>query len=175
MSGHNKWSKIKRKKEVSDAQKSKIFSKIVRLITSEIKNAKGDITSPSVRTAIEKAKEANMPNDNIERAIKKGSEQGGDLEQIVYEAYGPAGIGLIIETLTDNKNRAAQEVKHILSTHGASLGAVGSVTWSFKREGREWIPTMTMPVPEDSLDTLESLIDALEENDDVLEVYTNAE
>ena len=135
MSGHNKWSKIKNKKAVTDAQKSKIFGKLVRFISVESKKAKGDVNAPGLRTAIEKAKEANVPSDNIERAIKKGvGGEGGEMEQIVYESYGPGGSALIIEALTENRNRAAQEIKHILSKNGFTLAGIGSVTWSFVKE-----------------------------------------
>src|SRR5436190_14809283 len=112
MSGHNKWSKIKRQKEKTDGQKSKIFGKMVKLIQVEAKKAGGNISSPGLKAAIEKAKSFNVPNDNIDRAIKKSAEAGA-LEIIVYEAYGPGGCAMVIEALTDNKNRANQEVKTI--------------------------------------------------------------
>src|SRR3989344_606369 len=119
MSGHNKWSKIKNKKAVTDAYKAKVFSKLVRFITVESKKAKGDVNSPRLRTAIEKAKVENVPSDNIERAVKKGAgADAGEMEQITYEAYGPGGCALIIEALTDNRNKAAQEIKHILTKNG---------------------------------------------------------
>src|SRR5574343_586530 len=109
MSGHNKWSKIKRQKEKTDAQKSKIFGKMVKLITVEAKKAGGNMQSPGLRNAIEKAKAANVPNDNIDRAIKKSTEASA-MESITYEAYGPGGCGIIIETLTDNRNKACRTV-----------------------------------------------------------------
>ncbi|MBX4206575.1 YebC/PmpR family DNA-binding transcriptional regulator, partial [Candidatus Parcubacteria bacterium] len=124
MSGHNKWSKIKRQKGASDAAKSKIFSKMARAIATASRQVKGDANSPALRAAIEKAHEFNMTNEAIERAVKKGS--GADAEQmeaITYEAYGPGGSALVIEALTANRNKAAQEVKFILSEHGFSLAA----------------------------------------------------
>ncbi len=176
MAGHNKWSKIKRQKEKTDAQKSKIFGKLVRLITVEAKKAGGNRESPGVRAAIEKAKAANVPNDNIERAIKKFSEGGAAMEAITYEAYGPGGSGLIIEALTENRNKAAQEVKHILSKYGFTLAGIGSVTWAFSRGAdMEWTANTTIPLSEEDSETLGSLIDELEENDEVQDVYTNAE
>jgi YebC/PmpR family DNA-binding regulatory protein len=178
MSGHNKWSKIKNKKAVTDAQKSKIFGKLVRFIAVESKKAKGDINSPGLRTAIEKAKEANVPSDNIERAVKKGTGgEGADMEQITYEAYGPGGCALIIEALTDNRNKAAQEIKHILSENGYELAAPGSALWAFYKEasGGDWLPKTTTPVGEEDSNKLETLINELEENDEVQEVFTNAE
>jgi YebC/PmpR family DNA-binding regulatory protein len=175
MSGHNKWSKIKRKKEVSDAQKSKQFGKIVRLITEEARKSKGDKNAPGLRLAIEKAKEVNMPMDNVERAIKKATESGAAMEALTYEAYGPGGAALIIEALTDNRNKAAQEIKFILSKNGASLAAQGAVTWAFERADGEWVPTSSIPISETDGETLSRIIEELEENDEVQDVYTNAE
>jgi YebC/PmpR family DNA-binding regulatory protein len=174
MAGHNKWSKIKRQKEKTDAQKSKIYGKMVRMISVEARLAGGNISAPGLRAAIEKAKAANVPSDNIERAIKKASEQGGDLEAITYEAYGPGGTALVIEALTGNRNKAAQEVKHILSEYGFALAAIGSATWAFERVGREWNPTTTVELSEEDGEKLSDLVDALEENDEVQEVFTNA-
>ena len=176
MSGHNKWSKIKRQKEKTDGQKSKIFSKFVRLITAEVKVAGGNVSSPGVRTAIEKAKSENVPNDIIERAIKKSSEPSEAMEPITYEAYGPGGCGIVIEALTSNRNKAAQEVKFILSKHGFSLAGIGSVTWAFERGGdMSWSASTTIPLSDEDGEKLGNLIDELEENDEVQNVYTNAE
>ncbi len=176
MSGHNKWSKIKRQKEGTDAAKSKIFGKMGALIASESRRAKGDTSSPSLRAAIEKAQGYNMPKDTIDRAVKKGL--GADAETmdaITYEAYGPGGSALIIEALTTNRNKAAQEVKHALALHGFELATPGSATWAFKREHHEWIPTMTIPLSPEDETILEKVINDLEENEEIQEVYTNAE
>jgi len=178
MSGHNKWSKIKNKKAVTDAQKSKIFSKMVRLITVESKKAKGDINSPGLRAVIEKAKSENVPNDNINRAVKKGT--GGDagqMEQITYESYGPGGTALIIEALTENKNKAVQEIKHILSKNGFELATSGSATWAFEKkvDSSSWVAKTTVPIKEADGEKLQKLVEELEENDEVQEVFTNAE
>lgn len=178
MSGHNKWSKIKRQKGATDAAKSKIFSKLARAIATASRLVNGDTTSPTLRTAIEKAREYNMPIDNIERAIKKGSGADAEaMENITYESYGPGGCALVIEALTSNRNKAAQEVKFILSEHGCALAGVGSATWAFNKnkESNEWVPNMTVPISEEDSATLEKLIEALEDNDEVQEVYTNAE
>ena len=177
MSGHNKWSKIKNKKAVTDAQKSKVFGKLVRFIAVESKKAKGDVNSPSLRAAIEKAKEANVPSDNIERAIKKGQGgEGGEMEQISYEAYGPGGCALIIEALTENRNKAAQEIKHILSENGFELATPGSAAWAFEKEiGAGWLPKNTIPISDEDGEKLNILVEELEENDEVQEVFTNAE
>ncbi len=179
MSGHNKWAQIKHKKAITDAKKSKIFSKLVRYISVEAKLAKGDKNSPGLRAAIEKAKKVNMPSENIERAIRKASEPDTQMESIVYETYGPGGVGIIIEALTDSRNRTAQEIKHILSKNGFALAGVGSVSWSFTKEktneGVIWNPNIFTPVSDQDLELLEKLVDELEESDDVQEVYTNAE
>lgn len=177
MSGHNKWSKIKNKKAVTDAQKSKIFGKLVKFIAVESKKAKGDVNSPNLRAAIEKAKAANVPSENIERAIKKGAGgEGGETEQITYEAYGPGGCALIIEALTENRNKAAQEIKHILSKNGYELAAPGSALWAFEKQmGSGWLPKTSSPISEEDGQKLDTLIGELENNDEVQEVFTNAE
>lgn len=177
MAGHNKWSKIKNKKAVTDAAKSKIFSKMAKLISTASKEVGGDVNSPVLRAAIEKAKSYNMPSDNIERAVKKGSgTEAESFEAITYEAYGPGGSALVIEALTTNRNKAAQEVKHILSKRGLELARPGSATWAFtKSEDGEWSANMPVPVSEEDAQVLEELINELEENDEVQAVYTNAE
>ena len=176
MSGHNKWSKIKHKKAASDAKKSKIYSKLVKLIQSESKDAKGDISSPGLRTAIDKAKAENMPKDTIDRAVKKGaSSDAASMEHVVYEAYGPGGCAIIIEGLTDNKNRIAAEIKHTLSKNGLSLAAPGSAAWAFEKTSEDWTAKTSSPISEEDGVKLEKLFEELEENDDVQEVYTNAE
>ena len=177
MSGHNKWSKIKNKKAVTDAYKAKVFSKLVRFITVESKRVKGDVNSPSLRKAIEKAKAENVPNDNIERAVKKGlGSEAGTMEQITYESYGPGGTALIIEALTENRNKASQEIKHILSKNGFALAGIGSAVWAFtKTPEMEWTANTTVPLSEEDGILLSNLVDELEENDEVQSVWTNAE
>jgi len=176
MSGHNKWSKIKHKKAATDAQKSKVFGKLARLIAVESKLSGGDINSPSLRAAIEKAKKENMPSDNIDRAVKKGA--GNDMAQmeaVLYEAYGPGGCAMIIEGLTDNKNRISAEVKHILSKNSLSLAAQGSASWAFEKRNNEWAPKTMAPLSNEEGEKLSNIINELEENDDIQNVYTNAE
>lgn len=174
MAGHNKWSKIKHKKAATDAQKSKIFGKLVRLIQVEAKKSSGNLDSPGLKLAIEKANKANMPKDNIDRAIKKASE-GTDQQEVMFEAYGPGGVGMIITGLTDNNNRTSQEIKHILSKNGGNLGAQGSVSWNFtQNEDREWVPNTTVELSESDAEKLENLIEAIEEQDDVQDVYVSA-
>jgi len=175
MSGHNKWSKIKHKKASSDAQKSKVFGKLARLITVESKKVGGDINSPALRAAIDKAKAVNMPADNIDRAVKKGmGTDAGSMEALVYEAYGPGGCALIIESLTDNRNRTSQEIKHVLSKNGSSLAERGAASWAFEKNSGGWSPTTTVPLSDSDGETLSRLIEEIEENDDVQDVYTNA-
>ena len=178
MSGHSKWSKIKRKKEGTDAEKSKVFSKMARLIATASRQAKGDVNSPVLRAAIDKAREYNMPADNIERAVKKGSDPGTqNLESITYESYGPGGSALIIEALTSNRNKATQEVKFILSKYRFELAAPHAASWAFRRDPttHDLQPTATVKISEADSKTLEKLIEELEDNEEVQEVYTNAE
>ncbi len=175
MSGHNKWSKIKHKKASSDAKKSKEFSKYSRLISTESRLVGGDISSPSLKMIIDKAKSINMPKENIERAVQKGVvDTDSPLEKVVYEAYGPGGVAIIIEALTDNRNRSAQEVKRALSLHGHVLAEIGSASWAFTKTVGEWTPTVTLALSPEDTEKLQLLIDDLEEIDDVTEVYSNA-
>lgn len=175
MAGHNKYSQIKHQKAKTDAQKSKQFTKFARLITDEARKAKGNRESPGLRVAIERARDVNMPNDSIDRAVKKATEAAVGLESITYEAYGPGGCAMIIEALTSNKNKAAQEVKHILTDNGFSLATPGSASWAFKREGAQWVPTTTVALEDADIAILEKLVEALEDNDEVQEVFTNVE
>ncbi|MFT5180120.1 MAG: YebC/PmpR family DNA-binding regulatory protein [Candidatus Paceibacteria bacterium] len=174
MSGHNKWSKIKHKKGAEDAKRSKVFSRLSKLITAESKKANGDVSSPGLATVIESAKKENMPKDTIERAVRKGTDSGTlDMDPVTYEAYGPGGSALIIEALTDNKNRAAAEVRHSLSKNGHELAAPGAASWAFSREGHKWVANTTVELSESDIEKLERLIDSIEESDDVQEVFTN--
>jgi YebC/PmpR family DNA-binding regulatory protein len=176
MSGHNKWSQIKNKKAATDAKKSKIFSKYARLISLESKRVGGDLNSPTLRSVIEKAKKENMPADNIDRAVKKGKGgEGGEMESIVYEGYGPGGCGMIIEALTDNRNKAAAEIKHAFSKRGLALGTPGSASWNFEKTNEGYAPKMTTPLSDEDLKKLENLVDELEDNDEVQKVFTSAE
>ena len=176
MSGHNKFSKIKHLKAKNDAQKSKLYTKFVRLITVEAKKAGGNLNSPGLASAIEKARKENMPNDTIDRAIKKATaDNSSAMESVVYEAYGPGGVALLIDALTDNRNKAAQEIKAILARHDIALAAPGSASWAFHKEGQEWKPITTMTVEDADVEKLSSLVEELEANDEVQEVITNAE
>ncbi|CAB4699766.1 MAG: YebC/PmpR family DNA-binding transcriptional regulator [Actinobacteria bacterium] len=237
MSGHSKWSSIKHKKGAADAKRGKLFSKLSRAIIVAAKDGGGDPSNNlSLQNAIEKAKSYSMPKDNIERAIAKGAGDGdtSSYEEIVYEGYGPDGVAVIVEALTDNKNRTAADVRHMFAKHGGNLGATGAVAWQFERRGvivvsaegvdedelflaaaeggaedlerdgevfqissapenlaavraaitdagfsfesaeLSMVPKMTVAVEEESAARrVMRLIDALEDNDDVQEVYAN--
>ena len=137
MSGHSHWSKIKHDKKSSDIQRGKLFSKIIKLITIATRDGGNPNENPKLREAMEKAKEVNMPSNNIERAIKRGTGElgGAELQEISFEAYGPGNIAIIIEGITDNKNRTIAEVKQMLSKNKGKLAAEGSVKWLFNRKG----------------------------------------
>lgn len=175
MSGHSKWAQIKRQKGSEDARRSRVFGKLASLIAQESKRARGDVNSPALRAAIEKAKKENMPKDTIERAIKKGtSAEMGELYEVLYEAYGPGGSALLIEALTDNRNRTVSGIKLLLAEHGASLAGPGAAAWAFQKEGEGRTPTTTITLSDEDGANLSALIEALEERDDVQSVFTNA-
>lgn len=178
MAGHNKWTQIKRQKGVADAKKSQIFSLLAKTLTMEAKRVGGDRNSPALRQAIEKAREANMPNENIDRAVAKAAGAGAEnFEEVIYETYGPGGAAIIIEGITDSKNRTSQEIKHLLSLHSASLGGSGSVTWAFtKLPSGEWTPNNFLEITDEAaMQALVNLIDALENHADIKRVSVNVE
>ncbi|MBI2474424.1 MAG: YebC/PmpR family DNA-binding transcriptional regulator, partial [Candidatus Taylorbacteria bacterium] len=172
---HNRWKQIKERKGKTDSQKSKAFSRYAKLITIEAKKSGGNKDVPGLKAVIERARKENMPNDNIERAIKKSKEAGAAMEYIVYEAYGPGGVAIIIETLTDNRNKAAQEVKIALGKHDIELASPGSAMWTFKKENNTLTPTTHVTLSDLDLAALEKIVDELENCDEVQEVTTNAE
>jgi YebC/PmpR family DNA-binding regulatory protein len=139
MSGHSKWHSIKHKKGAADAKRGKLFSKLARAITVAARDGGGDPDgNPTLATAIQKAKDASMPKDKIQKAIDVGTgagSEGAAIEKIVYEGYGPAGVAVLVEALTDNRNRASAEIRHAFSKHGGSLGEPGSVAWIFEKKG----------------------------------------
>src|SRR3954452_21146518 len=139
MAGHSKWAGIKHKKAIVDARRGKLFTKLARAITVAAKEGGGDADgNPSLALAIQKAKDASMPKDNIERAIAKGTGSGADvdaLENVMYEGYGPGGVALLIEAVTDNRNRTGADVRHLLSKGNGSLGEPGSVAYNFDKKG----------------------------------------
>ncbi|HVN89723.1 MAG TPA: YebC/PmpR family DNA-binding transcriptional regulator [Candidatus Binataceae bacterium] len=138
MSGHSKWSSIKHKKAARDAKRGKVFTKLIKEITIAARLGGGDQNAnPRLRTAVAAAKAQSMPNDNIDRAIKKGTGElgGGQLEQVSYEGYGPGGVALMMDVLTDNRNRTVSEIRFMLSKAGGSLGESGCVAWMFRKRG----------------------------------------
>jgi len=138
MSGHSKWSTIKRKKGKADAQRGKLFSKLIKEITVAARQGGGDIGGNArLRQAVQSARTANMPLDNIERAIKKGTGElpGVSYEEVIYEGYGPGGIALMVEVTTDNKNRTVADIRHLLTRRNGRLGETGSVSWIFEQKG----------------------------------------
>ena len=174
MSGHNKYSKIKHKKASTDAKKSKIFSRFSKLITVESKKCNGDVTSASLMRAIELARKENTPKDVIEKAIAKGTDaNAAALDPIMYDTYGPGGSTLIITALTDNKNRTAAEMRHLLSKAGYELASPGSALWAFAKEGDGFVAQMNVDLSEDDMQKMVDLYEQLDEHDDVQRVYTN--
>lgn len=177
MAGHSKWTQIKRKKAVTDQRRAASWTKLIREITVAAKMGGGDATgNPRLRLAIDTARAANMPNDNIDRAIKKGTGEleGVEYQEITYEAYGPAGVALLIETLTDNANRTVADLRHILSKNGGNLGQSGSVAWMFDRKGQITIDRARY----DEATVLEAALEAgaadMESEDEAFTVTTEA-
>ncbi|MDO8604128.1 MAG: YebC/PmpR family DNA-binding transcriptional regulator [bacterium] len=176
MSGHNKWSQIKNKKAVTDGKRSKIFGKFSKLIALESKKAAGNLASAGLRAVIERAKKENMQNELIERAVKKGAGgDAGDMISVLYEAYGPGGCAMLIEGLTDNNNRTVAEIKHLLSKRGLALAGQGAALWAFSKSADRYEPQTTVPLSDEDGEALSSLLEELDDNDDIQEVYTNAE
>lgn len=176
MAGHSKWSQIKRKKAATDQKRAAVWAKMIREITVAAKSGGGDPDgNPRLRLAIDTARAANMPNDNIDRAIKKGTGdlEGVDYEEVTYEAYGPAGVALFIETLTDNMNRTVADIRHALGKHGGNLGTNGSVAWMFDNKGQIVFDAARY----DEATVLEAVLEAgaedMETEDGELFVYTS--
>ncbi len=176
MAGHSKWAQIKRQKSATDAARSRIFARYARLIALESKKAGGSAAAPALAAVIARAKAANMPKDNIERAVARGaSKDAGETEQVVYEAYGPAGIALLIDALTDSKNRTTQEVKRLLAKQGAQLAAPGAAGWAFTKTGTDYVPKEPLiDVAGADEEKLRAILEALDEHEDVQQVFTNA-
>lgn len=174
MAGHNKWAQIKRQKGANDAARSKTFGKLARRITVEAKLAQGDLEAVHLKSAIEKAKEANMPKENIERAVQKASHSTQEMSSIVYETYGPGGCAIIIQTLTDNRNRTAQEIKHLLSKNDLELAIPGSATWAFHQTYEGYTPHATVTLTPEDETLLVTILEQIDAHDDVEDVITNA-
>ena len=179
MAGHSKWNNIKRKKGATDEKRGKLFTKIGREISVAVKQGGADPeTNSKLRDAIANAKANNMPNDTIARSIQKaaGGGDGANYEKIVYEGYGPSGVAVIVETLTDNRNRTAGDMRHYFDKFGGNLGQVGCVTFMFTSENDEYVPiAMVKLSKEEDVKNMEKLLDHLEDNDDVQMIYHNWE
>lgn len=179
MSGHSKWSTIKHKKGVLDAKRGKLFSQLSKNIRVAVKEGKsGDPSqNPALRLAMEKARAANMPGDNVQRAIQRalGVGSGGKLEEITYEGYGPLGVGFIVIAITDNRMRTGSEVRNVFEKNGGSLGGPGSVMFQFQRTETGYHPTMPLEItdPQDQ-QKIENFEEALQNHDDVEEIYHSA-
>lgn len=177
MSGHSKWHNIKRQKGANDAKRSKEFSKVSRLITVAAKVGGGDPdANPNLRLAIQKAKDARMPKENIERAIKKGTGElaGESYEEVIYEAFGPEGGAILMKCLTDNKNRTVSELRHVLSRHGGNLATNGSTSYIFDASSGE--PTFFVQINgQEEIEKIDKLIETLEDHDDIQELLHNYE
>jgi YebC/PmpR family DNA-binding regulatory protein len=175
MSGHSKWASIKHKKAIVDSKRGRHFTKLSRAITVAAKEGGGDVTgNPSLALAVQKAKDASMPKDNIQRAIDKGTGAGADaeaFEAIVYEGYGPGGVAMLIEALTDNRNRTGADVRHLLTKHGGALGEPGSVAYVFDKKG-----VVVVDAAKYTEDDLMVAVDAgaedIEADEDVFEIIT---
>jgi len=175
MSGHSKWSTIKHKKAAKDAQRGKLFTRLAREITIAAREGGSAIdTNFNLRLAIDKAKSANMPKDNIERAIKRGTGElkGGELAEVTYEGYAPNGVALLVQVLTDNKNRAVADIRRVLTRQGGTLADAGAVAWQFERKG--YIAITPDGMDEDDIFEIavEAGADDIVFSDDMIEVYT---
>ncbi len=175
MSGHSKWASIKHKKAIVDSRRGKLFTKLARAVTTAARDGGGDIEgNPALALAVQKAKDASMPKDNIERAIAKGTGEGTDadaIEAILYEAYGPGGVALLIETMTENRNRTGADVRHLLSKHGGSLGEPGSVGYLFDKRGLIVVDGSRYS-EDDLMPAIEAGAEDIGLDDDVFEVLT---
>lgn len=180
MAGHSKWHNIRHKKQAKDAKRGKIFMKLAKEIYVAAKQGGGDLeTNAALRLAVDKARANNMPNDNIERAINKatGNVEGAHYEELTYEGYGPGGVAVMVEVLTDNKNRTASEVRHAFSKNNGNLGENGCVAFMFQRKGYIVVDRSSVEVDEDEflLEAIEAGCEEVETNDEVFEIFTAVE
>ena len=172
MSGHSKWSQIKRQKEKTDIKRGLTFTKLANAITIAVKQG-GGIADPDqnfrLRLAIDAARASNMPKDNVERAISKAGGEGEDLQEVTYEGFGPYGVAVLVEVLTDNRNRTGQEIKNIFERGGGSLGGPGSVSFNFEQKGQILIKKEANP-EDQMLKLIDAGVEEMEETDDAIEV-----
>lgn len=176
MSGHNKWSSIKHKKGATDAKRGKIFTRIVKEIILAAKSGGGDPEmNPRLRTAINTAKENNMPKENIERAVKRGTGEieGAAYEEITYEGYGHNGVGIVVDVMTDNKNRSVAEIRHAFSKYGGNMAENGAVSWNFEQKGFMQVPSAGLEEDEFMMIAIDAGADDVELNDDMFDILTS--
>lgn len=176
MSGHSKWNNIKNRKGAADIKKGKVFSQLSKNIRVAVREGKSGDPKANIglRLALEKAREANMPNENIQRAIDRGlgKGKGGEIHEVVYEGFGPHGVGMLIIVHTDNNQRTAGEIRNILSKAGGSLGGPGSAMYLFERMGDEYSVTIPMQIEDEHQQhAIQTLIDTLRESEDVEDVF----
>lgn len=176
MSGHSKWAQIKRQKATADQKKGQIFSKLARAITIAVKEGGGSDPASNfkLRVVMDKARAVGMPNENIERAISRGSgtEAGGQIEEVIYEGYGPFGTAFLIEAATDNKNRTVNDIKHIFNKHGGALGTTGSVAWQFVTRGQILVERDDKDLSDIELAAIDAGAEDVRESEEGLEIYT---
>jgi len=178
MSGHSKWATIRRKKEKTDAARGKTFSKLIKEITIAARMGSGDISgNPRLRTAVDTAKAANMPASNIDKAIKKGTGElpGVNYEEVTYEAYGPGGTAILIEVVTDNRNRTVSEIRHLLGKNGGNMGETGSVGWMFNRKGLIMVAAEGVDEDELLMEGLEAGADDIKQDDEFFQITSEPE
>ncbi len=174
MSGHSHWAGIKHKKEITDKKRGKVFSKSLKLVSAAAATEPNPDFNPRLRTAIAKAREAGVPADTIDRAIKRASDPEAKLEELMFEAYGPGGSAILIEAVSDNRNRAVQEIKTILRDHNGKWAESGSVQWAFEKKDGAWAAKFPQELAdEEDRRKLITLLEAIEDNDDVQEVFSN--
>jgi transcriptional/translational regulatory protein YebC/TACO1 len=175
VAGHNKWSQIKRKKAVVDSARSKLFSRHTSIIIVESRKCNGNMSSPTLAAAIDRAKKDMMPKENIERAVQKGINASNDsYKEVIFEAFGPGGAGLLIVAITDNNNRTSNEIKHILRTFDIELGAPGSAIWAFIKKEGEFMPLHTTLLTTEEFLKLSTLREEIENHNDVQQLFTTA-
>ena len=174
MSGHSKWSQIKHQKGVTDQKRGVLFSKLLAAITAAAKTEADPNFNPRLRDCVQKAKDALVPADNIERAIKKAADASESMDELLCEAYGPGGAALLIEAITDNRNRTIPQIKKILADNAGKWAETGSVLWAFEKQGREWTAKLPQESTREDGEKLAALIKAIEDHEDVQRVVTNS-
>lgn len=175
MAGHSKWANIKHRKAAEDARRGKLFTRLAREITVAARQGGDPEYNLALRLAIDRAKAANMPSDTIERAIKRGTGEleGGELEEVIYEAYGPHGVAMLIQVVTDNRNRTVAEIRHVFNRRGGSLGESGSVMWQFDRKGSITIDADGMDPEEVALLAIDAGAEDFELDKNLVSIYTD--